>query len=254
MINNRAAKEPTETRGAVNLSTPFRRPGWPEENEMFKTQKRFRFTVTFLLFAKCAQGKTTMVPDDGSRAESDHAPGLLQTPAKIDVVTRCVIFRIEPPDIFESPPPKRHVTTRNVFGDGVGQQDVTRPTGRSGDTSLDPSFCRRRNIRTTHAPEVAVGECANQIIKPIDVGHTVRIGISEYFAACGGGAGVARNTQPAIGLMNVTHIWEFSGDLRGVVGRSIIHQDNLKLWVIDFTERLEARPQRCAGVIRTNDN
>jgi hypothetical protein len=61
-----------------------------------------------------------MVPDDGSRAECDHAAGLLQTPAKIHVVTRCVILRIEPTDIFESPPPKRHVTTRNVFGDGVG--------------------------------------------------------------------------------------------------------------------------------------
>src|SRR5207244_3204375 len=197
MINNRATKEPTETRRAVNLPAPFRSSGWPEKYEMLETQQRFRFAVTFLLFAKRAQGKTTMVPDDGSRAECDHAAGLLQTPAKVHVVTRCVIFRIEPPDIFESPPPKRHVTTRNVFGDGVGQQDVTRPTGRSGDTSLDPSFCRRRNIRTTHAPEVAVGECANQIIKPIDVGHTVRIGISEYFAACGGGAGVARNTQPA---------------------------------------------------------
>ena len=61
-----------------------------------------------------------MMPDDGSRAECDHAAGLLQTPAKIDVVTRLVILRIEPADIFESPPLKRHVTTRNVFGDGVG--------------------------------------------------------------------------------------------------------------------------------------
>src|SRR6476619_4280015 len=103
MINNRAAKEPTETRRAVNLSTPFRRPGWPEENQMFKTQKRFGFTVTFLLFAKRAQGKTTMVPDDGRRAECDHAAALLQTPAKIHVVTRCVTIRIETTDNFESP-------------------------------------------------------------------------------------------------------------------------------------------------------
>src|SRR6266446_6797927 len=131
---------------------------------------------------------------------------------------------------------------------------MTRSTGRSGDTSLDPCFCRRRNIRTTYAREVAVGECANQIIEPIDIGHTVRIGVSEYFAACGGGAGVARDAQPAIGLMNVTHVWEFSGDLRGVVARSIIHQDNLKLGVIDFAERLEARSQSCAGVVGTNDN
>src|SRR5207248_8697080 len=114
--------------------------------------------------------------------------------------------------------------------------------------------CRRRNIWTTHAREVAAGQRADQIVKPIDVGHTVRIGVGEYFPACGGSAGVARSAQPTGGLMNVTNIWEFSGDLRGVVGRSIIHQDNLKLWVIDFTERLEARPQRCAGVIRTNDN
>src|SRR5205823_4432647 len=254
VINNRATKEPTETWRAVNLSAPFRSSSWPEKYEMLETQQRFGFAITFLLFAKPTQGKTTVVPDDGSRTECDYAPGLLQPPAKIYVITRRVIFRIETPDIFESPPPKRHVTTRNVFGDDIGQQDVTRPAGGSGDTSLDPCFCRRRNIWTTHAREVAAGQRADQIIKPIEVGHTVRIGVSEYFAACGGSAGVARNTQPAIELMNVTHIWEFSRHLRGVIGRSIIHQDNLKLRVIDFAERLEARPQCCAGVVRTNDD
>jgi hypothetical protein len=38
--------------------------------------------------------------------------------------------------------------------------------------------------------------------------------------------------------MNVTNIWESSGDLRVVVGLSIIHQHNLKIGVIDFAERL----------------
>src|SRR5438132_228748 len=239
MINNRATKEPTESRRAVNLPAPFRSSGWPEKYEMLETQQRFGFAITFLLFAKRAQGKTTMVPDDGGRAECDYAAGLLQPPAKIYVITRRVIFRIEPADIVESPPPKRHVTTRNVFG---------------GDTSLDPCFCRRRNIRTAHAREVAACQRADQIIKPIDVGHTVSIGVSEYFAACGSSAGVARNAQPTVGLMNVTHIRELSGDLRGVVSGSIIHQNDLKLWVIDFAERLETSPQGCAAVVRTNND
>src|SRR5207248_11188966 len=141
VINNRPTKKPTAPRRTVTLPAPFRCSGWPEKYEMLETQQRFGFAITFLLFAKRAQGKTTMVPDDGSRAECDHAASLLQPPAKIYVITRRVIFRIEPGDIFESPPPKRHVTTRDVFGDGVGQQDVTRPTGRRGDTRLVPSVC-----------------------------------------------------------------------------------------------------------------
>src|SRR5947207_13360975 len=109
-----------------------------------------------------------MVPDDGSGAECDHAAGLLQTPAKIHVITGRVIFRIEPTDIFESPPPKRHLTTRNVFGAGAGQEAVTRPTGRRGDTSLDPRFSATRNLRTTHAREVAVRVRSNEMIKRTD--------------------------------------------------------------------------------------
>ena len=61
-----------------------------------------------------------MVPDNGSGAECDYSAGLLQAPAKIHVITRRVVFRIEPADIFESPPPKRHVTTWNVFCDNIG--------------------------------------------------------------------------------------------------------------------------------------
>src|SRR5260370_12868547 len=98
MINNRPAKEPTKTRRAVNLPAPFRSSGWPEKYEMFEPQERFGFTVIFLLFAKRTQGKTTMVPDDGSRAECDHAAGLLHTPAKIHVISRRVIVRIDAPD------------------------------------------------------------------------------------------------------------------------------------------------------------
>ena len=36
MINYRAIDEPAEARRAVNLSSPLRRSGWSEKNEMFE--------------------------------------------------------------------------------------------------------------------------------------------------------------------------------------------------------------------------
>src|SRR5438034_4856442 len=60
MINDRAIDEPTETWRAVNLSAPFCSSGWPEKDEMLKTQQRFCFAITFLLFAKRAQSTSTM--------------------------------------------------------------------------------------------------------------------------------------------------------------------------------------------------
>ena len=39
MINYRAIDEPAEARRAVNLSSPLRRSGWSEKNEMFEAQE-----------------------------------------------------------------------------------------------------------------------------------------------------------------------------------------------------------------------
>ena len=54
VIDDRPVDEPAEARRAINLSAPFRRAGWPEENEVLETEHRFRFAIAGLLFAKRA--------------------------------------------------------------------------------------------------------------------------------------------------------------------------------------------------------
>src|SRR5205823_4085846 len=124
VVNYRSIDEPAEARRAVDLSAPFRGAGWAEKNQMFEPQQRFSFAVTFLLFQKRPEREAPMMPDDGRRTKRDDAAGLLQTPAKIDIVAGGVIFRIESANLFESPAIKRHVTAWNVLGDCVGKQNV----------------------------------------------------------------------------------------------------------------------------------
>ena len=161
VINYRPIDEPTEARRAVDLSAPFRRAGRAEENQMLETQHRFRFAVTFLLFAKGVERETPMMPDDRGRTEGDVVACLLHAPAKIDVVAGLAIFRIEAADAFESPAIPGHVTTGNMFRDGVGEENVARPARRGGDAGLHPIFApaakrsarrRRHNRRSTSVP------------------------------------------------------------------------------------------------------
>src|SRR5712691_2949072 len=161
MINNGAIDEPTESRRSVDLTAPFRSPGRAEENQVFETKKRFGFTVTFLLFQKGAQGEAAMMPNNRGGTESDDAACLLQAPAKINIVARFTIFGIKTADLFERPAIKRHVTTWNMFGDRIGEQNVTRSSGRSGHARLNRILRRRAHVRSAYARVFAAHECAD---------------------------------------------------------------------------------------------
>src|SRR6266513_1712782 len=124
MINDRAINEPTEPRGAVNLTAPFRSPGRTKENQVFESEERFGFAVTFLLFQKRAKSEAPMMPDNRGGTKGDDEARLLQAPAKIDIVAGFMILGIETADLFEGPAIKRHVTAGNVFRFGIGQQNV----------------------------------------------------------------------------------------------------------------------------------
>src|SRR4030095_9359766 len=91
---------------------------------MFKTQQRFRFAVTVLLFHESAQREPPIMPNDRGRTERDYPSTLLNSPAKIHVVASLAIFGIKPAHTFEGPAVKRHVTTGNVLGDCIGKQNM----------------------------------------------------------------------------------------------------------------------------------
>src|SRR5205085_6994242 len=155
VVNNWPVDEPAETRRAVDLPAPFRRAGRPEKNQMLEAKKRFCLAVAFLLFAKRAQSETTVMPDDGRGTEGDLVSGLLDAPAKIDVVAGLVILGIEAADTFKDPAIPRHVAAGDVLGHGVGKEHMTRPAGSGRDTRLHPILRGRRNIRSPNARVIA---------------------------------------------------------------------------------------------------
>src|SRR5712664_37694 len=161
MVNDGAIDEPTEPGRSVNLTAPFRGPGRAEKNQVFETKKRFGFAVTFLLFQKRAQGEAAMMPDNRGWTKSDDAAGLLQAPAKIDIVARFMILGIETPDLLECPAIKRHVTPGNVLGHSVGEQNVTRSSGRGGHAHLNRVLRRRTDIWSAYAGVFTTDERAD---------------------------------------------------------------------------------------------
>src|SRR5437667_8510272 len=101
------------------------------------------------------------MPHDRSRAESNDAPGLLNSPAKINIISGFAVFGIEAANIVKRPSIKRHVTARNMLRDRIGEQNVTGPPGRSRDAGLDPILRQRCNVRSAHSGVVAAYQSAN---------------------------------------------------------------------------------------------
>ena len=122
---------------------------------MLKAQQRFRFAVAILLFQKSPQCESAMMPHDRGRAESNDATSLLKSPAKIDIVAGLVVLGIEAADVFKCSPIERHVTTGNVLGDYVCEQNMAGPARRCCHTGLDPVLCRRGHVWPAHSSVMA---------------------------------------------------------------------------------------------------
>src|SRR5262249_43136701 len=140
---------------------------------MLKPQHRFRFAVAGLLFAKSLEGETPVMPDDRGRAKSDDVTFLLQAPAEIDVVARFSIFNVKPADGIEGPAIKGHVTTRNVFRDRVGKENMAWSAGRGSNAGLHPVFRWRWNVWSAHTSVVSAQQSSDQVIKPVGISHAV---------------------------------------------------------------------------------
>ena len=161
---------------------------------MFEAQERFGLAVPFLLFAKSAESETAVMPDQGGWAKRDLMSGLLNPPAEIDVITSFVILRIESTDTFKGPAIPSHVTTRNVFGYRIRNQDVTRTARRCRNAGLHPIPRRWGNVWPPYPSIITAQQRADQIVKPVRIRHAVRIGVSENLALSDGSAVVSRMT------------------------------------------------------------
>ena len=128
----------------------------------------------------------------------------------------------------------RHVTAGNVFGDGVGKQNMAGPARRRCDTSLNPVLCRWRDVRAAYSRIVAAQKGGDQIIEPIDIRHAVGIGVGKNFALRRGGAGIAGVAQAMISFDGCSAPRELRRDVSRVIGRSVIDEDDFVFGIIEF--------------------
>src|SRR5262245_8270733 len=112
---------------------------------------------------------------------------------------------------------------------------MTRSARRRCNAGLNPIFGWRRDIRSAYSGVITAHKSANEVIEPIRINHAVRIGVGEYVTLGSGGARIAGVTQTLVALMNVAHPWELRCNVRCIVGRAVIDQNDLVLWVIQFT-------------------
>ena len=189
------------------------------------------------------------MPDDCRRTESNDPTGLLNPPAKIDVVTGFMVLGIETADAFKSPSIKGHVTAWNMLCDCIGKQDMAGATGRCRDAGLNPILRWWRHVRSAHARIIAAYQRTDQVIEPIDIGHAVGIGVSQHFAPRSCSACVASVAQSMIALMDVAHLRELRGSVSCVVSRAVVDQDHFVVGIGEFAQRIETSCKSSAAVV-----
>src|SRR4029450_705871 len=148
-------------------------------------QEGLSLAIVFLLFPIGPHRVTAMVPDHGSRMESQCPAALLQPPAHVDIVAGNAELRIKPLYGLEGGLPKRHVTSRNVLGLLVREQDVDRATGCVGNTFGDRAVASGRGGGPANCGVGRTHESGSKVSKPmgVSVGIVIEIG---YDFACGG--------------------------------------------------------------------
>ena len=176
------------------------------------------------------------MPDDRGRAEGDHAAALLQTPAEVHIITRLAVFRIEAAHLIKRPAVECHVAAGNVLGHDIGEQHMARTPGSRSHAGLDPVFRRWRNVWSAHSGKVAAQECANEIVKPVRVCHAVAVRVYNDITRRFIAANIAGEAQAFVFLADVFDPGMPRRDFLRVVLRTIIHEDDFVVWIIDVLE------------------
>src|SRR5579859_76920 len=107
------------------------------------------------------------MPDEPRGAEAKFITGLLQAPAKVDVIARLTENRIEVSNLFQGAFEESHVATGDMFGLAVGEHDVGGAAGRNHDGGGDGGVFGGKQVGAADAGELAARQRAHEVIKPI---------------------------------------------------------------------------------------
>src|SRR5205823_12773255 len=108
---------------AIDPAEPAQAPEGIVPRRPFFLQQRFRLSIPDLLLPVRSKVAATMVPDDRRGGIADDLSSVLEPPTNVDVVARGPESGVEPPDGFESAFPERHVASRNMLRNSIGNQD-----------------------------------------------------------------------------------------------------------------------------------
>src|SRR5207249_8821054 len=138
-----------------HTAEPARPPEEVVPRRPFFLQQRFRLSIPDLLLPIRSKVAATMVPDDRRSGIADDLASVLEPPTNVDVVARGPESGVEPPDGFESAFPERHVASRDVLRNSIGNQDRVRPARRVRDRVGPPSVIRWSEVRAADRCVVA---------------------------------------------------------------------------------------------------
>ena len=191
-----------------------------------------------------------VVPDERPRREGDQEPLVLEPPADVHIVAGLAKLGIEPVDRLEGLTAEGHVAAGDVLGDLVAHQDVRRLPRRGRDAGGQPAVLGRQ-VRPPHRRRPAPHELMDQMDQPVRVGHAVGIGVGDHGTRGASQPGVSRDTQAVMRLMDGPDRRESREDLPGIVGRAIIHDDDLVVRIIEGTAAIagtrRGSPLRCTS-------
>src|SRR6266545_8221999 len=104
------------------------------------------------------------MPYQRGRMEPDLEAGVEHPPTQVDVVACGIVDRVEPAHGGKCLAPEGHVAARYVLGAVVSDEDVHRPAGRARHLLRADGVVRRRNVRTTGAPELTGLEPEREVV------------------------------------------------------------------------------------------
>src|SRR5262249_18012263 len=139
-----------------------------------------------------------VMPDERRGAESQMPAALLQSPADVHVVAGLGVSRIEAAHLFERPPAKGHIASRNVLGDRIVEGPVPRASGPRREPWPDPTAAFRRDVGPAPPNRVGRQERLNEICQPVRVDARIGVGVSDDLARRGAPPKVTRGAQTAV--------------------------------------------------------
>src|ERR1043166_2236906 len=101
--------------------------------------------------------------------------------------------------------------------------------------------------------EIPAQQIVDQVVEPVFVGAAVVVGERDDLTGGGTDARVARGGEALVGLTEVTNGGKAAGNFRCAVSRTIVHEDDFVVWIVQAGQRFEEKLER-ARTVKSGDH